>query len=102
MAPLHRFLARRKVQKILELALEERMKDNRLWGALTIQRIARGYIARNSTVRSRRIRQNLSAHVLKLAERYMCGTKGDLWGFLKEVDETLKRYSRDIEDTQQR
>jgi hypothetical protein len=46
------FLARRKVKKILANALEERMKDNRLWGALTIQRIARGYIARNSIVRS--------------------------------------------------
>lgn len=78
------------------------MKDNRLWGALTIQRIARGYIARNTIVRSRRIRNNLSVHVLKLAERYICGPKGDLWGFLKEVDETLKRYSQNIEETQQR
>jgi hypothetical protein len=49
---LSRFLSRRKVKKILAAALEERMKDNRLWGALTIQRLARGYIARHSIVRS--------------------------------------------------
>ena len=40
--------------------------------------------------------------MLKLAERYMCRTKGDLWGFLKEVDETMKHYSRNVEETIQR
>lgn len=56
----------------------------------------------NLTIRSRHIRNNLSPEVLKLAERYMCDTRGDLWGFLKEVDETMKRYSKNIEESQNR
>jgi hypothetical protein len=32
----------------------------------------------------------------------MCGTKGDLWGFLREVDDTMKKFSHTIEESEQR
>jgi hypothetical protein len=32
----------------------------------------------------------------------MCRDGGDLWGFLKEVDEAMKRYTKSIEENQQR
>ena len=59
------------------------------WGVVVIQKIARGYIARKTVVRAAKIRNGLSAPVLHLAERYM--QKGDMWGFLREVEEGLAR-----------
>ena len=59
------------------------------WGVVVIQKIARGYIARKTVVRAAKIRNGLSAPVLHLAERYM--QKGDMWGFLREVEESLAR-----------
>jgi hypothetical protein len=56
---------------------------------VVIQKIARGYIARKTVVRAANIRNGLSAPVLHLAERYM--QKGDMWGFLREVEESLAR-----------
>ena len=60
------FLARRKVKKILQNALEERMKDNRQWGAIVIQRIARGYIARHAIVR-----YNLNVFIIVITDLFL-------------------------------
>ena len=96
------FLGRCKVRKMLYKAADEKQKANYNWASLTIQKYARRYIAKKAIVRSRHIRNNLSPEVLVLAERYMTKTNGDLWGFLKEVDMTMKRLSKTIEENQQR
>lgn len=85
------FLGRCVVKRMLHAASDEKTRANHAWASLTIQKYVRRYIAQHATVRSRHIRANLSPEVLVLAERYMTQTKGDLWGFLKEIDETMKR-----------
>ena len=96
------FLGRCVVRRLLYKAAGEKEKANFAWASLTIQKYARRYIAKHAIVRSRHIRNNLSPQVLVLAERYMTKTNGDLWGFLKEVDETMKRLSKTIEENQER
>ena len=89
-------------KRLLARAQDEKDKANHAWASLTIQKYARRYIAKHSIVRSRHIRNNLSPQVLLLAERYMTKTNGDLWGFLKEIDDTMKRLSQTIEENQSR
>ena len=54
-----------------------------MWGATIIQKLARGYIARKTIVRSYKIRAALSSEVLGMAEKYL--KNGDVWGLLREV-----------------
>jgi hypothetical protein len=96
----YRMLARRKVARMLTIADAAKAKDNLEWATLTVQRYGRGYIARHSIVTSMHIRSHLSPEVLQMAERYIKNTGGDIWGLMREVDETLKRYSRNVEDSQ--
>ena len=70
------------------------------WGVLVIQKIARGYIARKTVVRALKIRSTLSGPVLHLAERYM--KSGDMWGFLREVEQSLGRLHREIRENEVR
>lgn len=92
------FVGRRKVKETLDAAQQEKAKELDSWAATEIQRIARGHIVRHGILRSIRIRQGLSLEVLNKAERYL--TKGrDLWGFLKDIDETIKRQQRELENT---
>ena len=67
---------------------------------LVIQKIARGYIARKTVVRALKIRSTLSGPVLHLAERYM--KSGDMWGFLREVEQSLGRLHREIKENEER
>jgi hypothetical protein len=46
-----RYLARKTVKEILKRAADEKMADNKAWAIMILQKVARGYIARNSIVR---------------------------------------------------
>lgn len=79
---------------------DEREEEIRNWSILILQKVARGYIARKTVLRSMRIRKSLSKEVLRVTERYL--TKGDLWGFLKEINDELGRLNGVIVQNQQR
>jgi len=67
---------------------------------LIIQKVARGYIARKTVLKSMKIRHNLSTEVLRIAEKYL--KHGDLWEFLKNINDELKRSNDIIAENQAR
>lgn len=94
------FNARRRVKKLLGRGAEERKKQLSQWGAVMIQKTARGYIARKTTVQSYHIRNSLRPKLLFLAEKYL--NHGNLWGFLKEIDGEFDRLGQEMKEDQQR
>lgn len=87
---------RRRLQREADLQLEEVKR----WSILSIQKVARGFIARKTFVRSYQIRKQLSKEVLRIAESYL--KNGDLWGFLKDINDELKRANEEIKDNTKR
>jgi len=75
-------------------------ESERLWGAIVIQKIARGYIARHTTIRSMHIRKTLLNQTMQMAERYL--GSGDLWGFMKEVSDEFYRLNSELRETRER
>ena len=94
------FIARRILSHQMKGKLEVRAMIEKQWGVLVIQKIARGYIARKTVVRALKIRSTLSGPVLHLAERYM--KSGDMWGFLREVEQSLGRLHREMRENEVR
>jgi hypothetical protein len=94
------FNSRNRVKNIKSGEGAEKEAILKSWGVVIIQKIARGYIARNTIIKSLYIRKGLSTKVLKLAERYL--DKGDLWGFLKEVNEGYERLNSELDNTEER
>jgi len=94
------YRARRTLLSSLKNQADEREEEIRNWSILILQKVARGYIARKTILRSMRIRKSLSKEVLRVTERYL--TKGDLWGFLKEINDELSRLNGVIVQNQQR
>ena len=87
-------MGRRLFEKVkLENAVRLR-EERRYWACVNIQRVARSYIARVTVIRSLRIRQHLSRDVMRMAERYL--DRGDVWGFLQEVDGHFHRLNADL------
>jgi len=78
----------------------EQEEETRDWSVLIIQKVARGYIARKTVLKSMKIRQNLSTEVLRIAEKYL--KHGDLWEFLKNINDELKRSNDIIAENQAR
>ena len=93
------FLDRIRVRRNLKEAAKNHNIAVTAWSIEKIQKVARGYIARRAIAKSRAVRNNLSKDVLRLAERYLI--KGDLWGFLREVDDELKRARGEAQDVRQ-
>ena len=83
------FVNRIHVRRRLKAEAENHLVAVRAWSVQKIQKVARGFIARKAMYRSRAIRSELSRDVLRMAEKYLL--KGDLWGFLRDVDDELKR-----------
>ena len=83
------FVNRIHVRRRLKAEAENHLVAVRAWSVQKIQKVARGFIARKAMYRSRAIRTELSRDVLRMAEKYLL--KGDLWGFLRDVDDELKR-----------
>lgn len=75
-------------------------ESERLWGSIVIQKIARGYIARHTTIRSMHIRKTLMNQTMQMAERYLAS--GDLWGFMKEVSDEFYRLNTELKETRER
>ena len=92
-------LARKRILKRREELLRKRKGATHEWGTMTIQRYARGYLAKKVIVQ-RRIELKLHDRLLRLADKYM--TKGDLWAFLKSVDDDYRRYESTIDDILER
>lgn len=94
------FNARHRVRNMKNKHKGSREVEEKLWNVELLQRVARGYIARKTIVRSLKVRKNISRRVLLLAEKYLQG--GDLWGFLKEIDDEFTRLGKEIAATAQR
>lgn len=92
-------MARRRMEDRRQEQLKKRKGATQEWGTVTIQRIARGYIAKKIIV-NRRIELKLHDRISRLADRYIA--KGDLWQFLKSVDEDYRRFETTIDDILER
>ena len=99
-AVIRGFIARHRVRKMKKKHKGVREVEEKLWNVELLQRVARGYIARKTIIRSLKVRKNISKRVLLLAEKYLQG--GDLWGFLKEIDDEFTRLGKEIAATAQR
>ena len=84
----------------MQVQAAEQEVETRDWSVLIIQKVARGYIARKTVLKSMKIRQNLSTEVLRIAEKYL--KHGDLWEFLKNINDELKRSNDIIAENQAR
>ena len=93
-----RMARQRMAEKRAELLLKRKGATTE-WGTLTIQRYARGYLAKKMVVQ-RKIELKLHDRLFRLADRYMA--KGDLWAFLKAVDDDYRRYEGTIDDILER
>ena len=93
-------LARRRVAERLAAGKEEALREAQNWGILIIQKVARGYIARRTVIKSYHIRNSLSKPVLKLTEKYL--KSGNLWAFLSELDMTMRRVTDQLKETEAR
>eukprot|EP01032_Pedospumella_encystans_P007960 gene7960-9490_t len=91
---------RNKLKRNLKVQAAEQEVETRDWSVLIIQKVARGYIARKTVLKSMKIRQNLSTEVLRIAEKYL--KHGDLWEFLKNINDELKRSNDIIAENQAR
>ena len=94
------FNARHRVRRLKAGNKEDQQKEEKMWNVELLQRVTRGYIARKTIVRSLRIRKSISKRVLLLAEQYL--QRGDLWSFLKEIDDEFARLGKEINHTKQR
>ena len=93
-------LARRRVAEQIAAGKEETLKEAQNWGVVIIQKLARGYIARKTVIKSYHIRNTLSKPILKLTEKYLLS--GNLWTFLSELDKTMKRVTDQLHETEER
>lgn len=99
-ATIRGFLGRIHHRQELQRAKEENLKEIQRWSILILQKVARGFIARKTVVRSMRIRKELSQDVLRIAEKFM--KNGDVWGFLEDINEELERAKKELKDTEAR
>lgn len=93
-------LARRRFDERIIAGKAEMLKEAQDWGVVIIQKIARGYIARKTVIRSYHIRNSLSKPIMKLTEKYL--RTGNLWSFLKELDMTMLRVTDQLKETEER
>lgn len=94
------FLSRIHHRRELQRAKDENLREIQKWSILILQKVARGYIARKTIVRSMKIRKHLSRDVLRIAEKFM--TSGDVWGFLDDINEELVRAKKELKDSETR
>lgn len=92
------FIARRRYYKLKAEVYAEREQETQNYSVDLIQRVARGYIARKTIVISLKVRNSISKDVLLKAERYL--SDGDLWSFLKDIDDEVKILKKTIENNQ--
>jgi hypothetical protein len=83
------FIVRRRAKKKLASIKELAKNENADWAATQIQKIARRRIVQNTLYKSLTIRRSISKDLLTLAEKYL--DHGDLWSFLKEIDDKVNR-----------
>lgn len=82
---------RRKEREAME---REKLRILRNKASLAIQRIARGYIAKRRVV-ERRIELQLSDRLMKITDDFL--SNGDMWMFLKRIDQDYRSYQKTIE-----
>ena len=99
-AMIRGYFARKKVSAVQDAYSEVRAAEVKAWAIVNIQKLARGYIARNTMVKSLKIRNALSKDVLHMAEKFL--KKGNLWEFLRDVDGKFRRLNNELVDIEQR
>ena len=82
------WLDRMKVKKKWEEVLGMRAIIAHRWGAVTLQKWGRRYLARG-VLAARRVELSVNGRLMRLAHRYLAD--GDLWAFLHAVDDDYKR-----------
>lgn len=81
-----------------EAALQRQIAA-RDWAAVMIQSHVRRFQAVNVTV-NRKIELGLNERLARVAHRFL--ESGDLWGFLKAVDDDYRRYEQEKQDEMKR
>eukprot|EP01031_Cornospumella_fuschlensis_P039692 gene39692-48327_t len=92
--------ARRALRLLLAQEREKQLRQVRQWSAVTIQRVARGYLVRRYVARPLRVRGALDRDLLRLAETYLA--QGDLWTFLSRLDTHVRTLQGVASDAAQR
>ena len=93
-ASVRRFNARCRYIRMLQRGREADRQNTEQWAVMMIQKWARGYIARKTVVKSMQIRDTISPDLLRLAEKYL--HRGDLWSFLRQIDDGFSRLRKEI------
>ena len=99
-AMIRGFNARHRTAKKKAANESEKLAEIKDWGIGLLQRWARGCIARGTIIRSLKVRKTISKDVLLMSEKYLNG--GDLWGFLKQVDDHFSVLNKQITDNQEK
>ncbi|KAJ1460549.1 hypothetical protein M885DRAFT_10109 [Pelagophyceae sp. CCMP2097] len=69
------------------------------WAATAMQAQARAWLGRLATFR-RRVELDVNQRILHLAHRYL--KSGDLWSFVRAVDDDYRRFEEDARESQRR
>ena len=99
-AMIRGFNARHRTKKIKAAHQAEKQAEMADYGVRLLQRWARGCIARRTIIRSLKVRKSLSKDVLLLGEKYLAS--GDLWSFLKVIDDKFSVLQKEIKENQEK
>ena len=97
-AMIRGFNARHKYTKFKAKVYAEREKETKFFSVGLLQRWARGCIARRTIVKSLKVRKTIDKDILLKAEKYL--EKGDLWSFLKQINDDMMILKKTIDDNQ--
>ena len=97
-AMIRGFNARHKYTKFKATVHAEREKETKFFSVGLLQRWARGCIARRTIVKSLKVRKTIDKDILLKAEKYL--EKGDLWSFLKQINDDMMILKKTIDDNQ--
>lgn len=94
------FLVRRRQKAVLKGFQELRVKEEKSWASVIIQKYARGYLVRKKVLQSLQTRRNVNKELLALTEKFL--KSGDLWNFLNAIDIRMNRLTKEIDENQSR
>ena len=92
------FNARHRYSKFKEVIYAQREQETKYFGVGLLQRWARGCIAGRTVIKSLKIRKTIDKDILLKAEKYLQG--GDLWSFLKQINDDMTILKKTIADNQ--
>lgn len=97
-AMIRGFNARHRYTKFKAKVYEARDEETKYFSVGLLQRWARGCIARRTIVKSLKVRKTIDKDILLKAEKYL--QSGDLWSFLKVINDDMMILKKTIDDNQ--